>query len=168
MQNQSQDQPKPPFPPQHQAKPGIEAKMKPRPRYEAPAYREAGKLEGRAALITGGDSGIGRAVAVLFAREGADVAIVFLPEEKIDAEETATEVRRRGCECVLIPGDVRDPGFCVEAVRTTVTQLGRLDILVNNAAYQQHQDDVESLSIEQWERTFETNIHAYFYMVRAA
>ena len=168
MQRKIPDQPRPPFPSQHQAKPGIEAKMKPRPQFEAPAYREAGKLEGLAALVTGGDSGIGRAVAVLFAREGADVAIVFLPDEAVDAEETCEAVERYGRRCVLIPGDVRDAGFCLEAVRTTVSELGQLDILVNNAAYQQHQDDIESLSLEQWERTFRTNIFAFFYMVRAA
>jgi NAD(P)-dependent dehydrogenase (short-subunit alcohol dehydrogenase family) len=168
LQRKTQDQPKPPFPSQHQAKPGLEAKMTPKPRYEAPAYREAGKLEERVALITGGDSGIGRAVAVLFAREGADVAIVFLPEEAVDAEETCDAVEQIGRRCILIPGDVRNAGFCIEAVRTTVSELGQLDILVNNAAYQQHQDDVESLTLEQWERTFRTNIFAYFYMVRAA
>ena len=168
MRRQTQDQPKPPFPSQHQAKPGIEARMKPKPRYEAPAYREAGKLEERVALITGGDSGIGRAVAVLFAREGADIAIVFLPEEAVDAEETCDAVEQLGRRCILIPGDVRDAGFCLEAVRTTVSELGQLDILVNNAAYQQHQEDVESLTLEQWERTFRTNIFAFFYMVRAA
>jgi NAD(P)-dependent dehydrogenase (short-subunit alcohol dehydrogenase family) len=142
--------------------------MKPRPRYEAPAYRESGKLAGQVALITGGDSGIGRAVAVLFAREGADVAIVYLPEEQVDAEETAGAVEELKRRCVLLPGDVRKPAFCLEAVRRTVAELGRLDILVNNAAYQQHQEDLESLTLEQWDLTFRTNIHAYFYMVRAA
>jgi NAD(P)-dependent dehydrogenase (short-subunit alcohol dehydrogenase family) len=162
------EQPRPPFPAQHQARPGLEAKMKPRPRYRAPAYREAGKLSGQVALITGGDSGIGRAVAVLFAREGADVAIVYLPEEGVDAEETAAVIRQLGRRCVALPGDVREPAFCLEAVRETVEALGKLDILVNNAAYQEHQEDVESLTIEQWDRTFRTNIHAFFYMVRAA
>ena len=168
MRSKIKNQPRPPFPAQHQGKPGIEAKMKPRPRYEAAAYRESGKLEGKAALITGGDSGIGRAVAVLFAREGADVAIVYLDTEEVDARETAKAVRQAGQRAVLIPGDVTDPEFCLEAVQKTVEELGRLDILVNNAAYQQHQEDVESLELEQWELTFRTNIHAFFYMVRAA
>ena len=168
MRSKTSKQPRPPFPPQHQPKPGIEARMKPRPRYEAPAYREAGKLEGLVALITGGDSGIGRAVAVLYAREGADIGIVYLPAEQVDAEETAKAVEEAGRTCVLIPGDVTEPGFCLEAVRRVTRELGRLDILVNNAAYQQHQEDIESLTLEQWDRTFRTNIHAFFYMVRAA
>ena len=112
--------------------------------------------------------GFGRAVAVLYAREGADVAIVYLGVEQADAEETAEAVRSFDRRCLLIPGDVQDPEFCMEAVRGTVRELGGLDILVNNAAYQQHQERVEDLSLEQWDRTFRTNIHAYFYMVRPA
>ena len=161
-------EPTPPFPPQHQAKPGLESEMKPRPRYKAPAYREAGKLEGLKSLITGGDSGIGRAVALLFAREGADVAICYLPEEATDAEETAAAVMETGRQCLMLPGDVREPAFCLSAVRDTVTAFGGLDILVNNAAFQQHQDDILSISLEQWDRTFRTNIYGYFYMARAA
>jgi NAD(P)-dependent dehydrogenase (short-subunit alcohol dehydrogenase family) len=160
--------PKPPFPAQHQAKPGIESKVTPRPRYEAPQYRGAGKLTGRVALITGGDSGIGRAVAVLYAREGADVAIVYLPEEESDAEETRTAVEAEGKRCLLIPGDVRDAKFCGRAVRRAVDELGRLDVLVNNAAFQQHQESIEDISDEQLERTFRTNIFGYFFMARAA
>jgi len=158
----------PPFPPQHQERPGIEREMRPRPKYEGSEYRDAGKLTGKRALITGGDSGIGRAVAHLFAREGADVAIVYLDVEDVDARETADGIRALGRECLLIPGDVTDPAFCADAVRTTIEELGSLDILVNNAAYQQHQDDIVDLSVEQWERTFRTNIFAYFYMARAA
>jgi NAD(P)-dependent dehydrogenase (short-subunit alcohol dehydrogenase family) len=160
--------PEPPFPKQHQAKPGIEAEIEPRPQYEAPAYRGSGKLEGKAALITGGDSGIGRAAAVLFAREGADVAIVFLPEEQRDAKETRRAVEAEGRRCVLIDGDVRDPEFCRQAVDRAAEELGGLDILVNNAAYQQHQDSLEDIDDEQLERTFRTNIFGYFYMARAA
>ncbi len=163
-----QKQPKPPFPEQHQEKPGIESELKPRPEYEAPLYRGSGKLEGKAALITGGDSGIGRAVAVLFAREGADVAIVYLHEEQSDAEETRRAVEAEGRRCLLIPGDVTDSGFCREAVEQTVREYGQLDILVNNAAYQQHQKGLEALSEEQWDRTFRTNIYGYFYMAKAA
>jgi NAD(P)-dependent dehydrogenase (short-subunit alcohol dehydrogenase family) len=163
-----QKQPKPPFPEQHQEKPGIESELKPRPEYEAPLYRGSGKLEGKAALITGGDSGIGRAVAVLFAREGADVAIVYLHEEQSDAEETRRAVEAEGRRCLLIPGDVTDSGFCREAVEQTVREYGQLDILVNNAAYQQHQKGLEALSEEQWDHTFRTNIYGYFYMAKAA
>jgi len=168
MAPRTMKEPKPPFPPQHQKKPGLESKLTPRPRYKAPLYREAGKLEGMKALITGGDSGIGRAVAHLFAREGADVAICFLAEESGDAEETAAAIRKLERECILLPGDVRDPAFCESAVRDTVAAFGTLDILVNNAAFQQHQDDIMSISLEQWDRTFKTNIYGYFYMARAA
>src|SRR6185437_10518590 len=127
---------KPPFPRQHQAKPGLESKMNPRPQFRAVRYHAAGKLEGKAALITGGDSGIGRSVANLYAREGADVAIVFLPSEATDAEETKRIVEACGRECVLIPGDLTDPGFCDECVERTAEAFGKIDILVSNAAYQ--------------------------------
>jgi NAD(P)-dependent dehydrogenase (short-subunit alcohol dehydrogenase family) len=160
--------PKPPFPAQHQKRPGIEAKMTPRPEFEAPDYKGSGKLDGRVSLITGGDSGIGRAVAVLYAREGADVAIVYLPEEQVDAEVTESAVVAEGRRCLLIPGDVRDPEFCNAAVQATVDTFGWIDILVNNAAYQQHQESIQDLSDEQFERTFRTNIFGYFYMARAA
>ncbi|HJR40689.1 MAG TPA: SDR family oxidoreductase [Gemmatimonadaceae bacterium] len=161
-------QPKPPFPAQHQRKPGIEAKIEPRPRYQGATYRAAGKLEGKTALVTGGDSGIGRAVAVLYAREGADVAIVYLPQEEVDAEETRRAVEEEGRRCLLIPGDVTDAAFCRDAVKRTVRELGGLDILVNNAAFQQHQESIEEITEEQWEHTFRTNIHGYFYMAKAA
>jgi NAD(P)-dependent dehydrogenase (short-subunit alcohol dehydrogenase family) len=142
--------------------------MDPRPNYEAPRYRPANKLEGLTALITGGDSGIGRAVAVMFAREGADVAIVYLAEEQIDAEETAGAVKEAGRQCLLLPGDVTDPEFCEQAVKQTVEEFGKLDILVNNAAFQQHLDSIDELSIEQWDKTFRTNIYGYFFMAKAA
>jgi NAD(P)-dependent dehydrogenase (short-subunit alcohol dehydrogenase family) len=162
------EHPRPPFPEQHQAKPGLESKVQPRPQYQAAAYRGAEKLVGQVALITGGDSGIGRAVAVLFAREGADVAIVYLPQEQSDAQETATAVHAEGKKCLLISGDVREPQFCKEAVEKTVSTFGKLSLLINNAAFQQHQEGVEAISDEQWERTFKTNIYGYFYMIRAA
>jgi NAD(P)-dependent dehydrogenase (short-subunit alcohol dehydrogenase family) len=164
----SAKRPKPPFPAQHQARPGLEAKMTPRPEFTGATYRPAGKLDGTVALITGGDSGIGRSVAVLYAREGADVAVVFLPEERRDARETAKHVEAAGRRCLLIEGDVTRREFCDHAVEETVEELGRLDILVNNAAYQQHQESAEAISDDQWDLTFRTNIHAYFYMARAA
>jgi NAD(P)-dependent dehydrogenase (short-subunit alcohol dehydrogenase family) len=166
--SQAVKQPKPPFPKQHQEKPGLESELEPKPRYKAPQYKGASKLEGRVALITGGDSGIGRAVAVLYAREGANVAIVHLPEEQSDAEETRQAVEEEGRDALLIPGDVQQAAFCRDAVARTVKQFGRLDILVNNAAYQNRQDSLEDITEEQWERTFRTNIFGYFHMAKAA
>jgi NAD(P)-dependent dehydrogenase (short-subunit alcohol dehydrogenase family) len=160
--------PKSPYPPQHQEKPGIESELRPRPRYEAPEYKAAGKLEGKVALITGGDSGIGRAVAVLFAREGADVAFTYLPEEQSDAEETRKAIEEAGREALLLPGDLTVPEFCKGIVDETVESLGRLDIVVNNAAYQTHKERPEEVTDEQWDHTFKTNIYAYFRVVRAA
>jgi NAD(P)-dependent dehydrogenase (short-subunit alcohol dehydrogenase family) len=161
-------EPKPPFPPQKQERPGLEKRMEPRPRFKAPKYRPANKLEGKVALITGGDSGIGRAVAVLYAREGADVAIVYLPEEQSDAEETRRGVEQEGHHAFLIAGDVSEPDFCRQAVEATVDHFGGLDILVNNAAFQQRQESLEEISEEQWDRTFRINIYGYFYMSKAA
>jgi NAD(P)-dependent dehydrogenase (short-subunit alcohol dehydrogenase family) len=142
--------------------------MHPRPQYQAPAYRGSEKLKDKVALITGGDSGIGRAVAVLFAREGADVAIVFLPAEKPDAEETRRAVEAEGRRAVLLPGDVTSAKFCKRAVEQTVKKLGRLDVLVNNAAYQQTHDKLEEIADKEWDVTFRTNIYGYFYMAKAA
>ena len=162
------DRPRPPFPAQEMSPPGREDSMDPRPRFRAPEYRGSGKLQGDVALVTGGDSGIGRAVAVLFAREGADVAIVHLPEEEGDARTTAEAVQAEGRRALAIAGDVKDPSFCRQAVQRCVDELGRLDVLVNNAAYQKHRDGLEQLDEDQWRLTFDTNIHAYFYMVKAA
>ena len=161
-------EPESPMPAQHVEKPGLEAELKLKPRYEAPHYKGSGKLLDRVALVTGGDSGIGRAVAVLFAREGADVAIVYLHEEQVDAEKTREAVEREGRRALLIPGDVRDSEFCRKAVEQTVGEFGKLDILVNNAAFQQHQDSIEDLTEEQFDRTFKTNIYGYFFMAKAA
>ena len=155
------------MPPQHQPKPGIEAKMDPRPNYLAPHYKGADKLKGKVALITGGDSGIGRAVAVLFARKGADVAIIHLPDEAEDAKETQAAIEGEGRRAVTIAGDVRKSAFCEQAVTTTIRKLDQIDILVNNAAYQESQDGLENITDEQLERTFKTNIFGYFYMARA-
>lgn len=161
-------EPKPPFPPQHHEKPGIESDLDPKPRYRAPLYKGSGKLDGKVALITGGDSGIGRAVAVLYAREGADVAIVYLSAEQSDAEGTKRAVEKEGSEALLLPGDVSDAAFCQEAVERTLEKFRRLDILVNNAAYQNRQDSIADVTDEQWDRTFRTNIYGYFYMAKAA
>jgi NAD(P)-dependent dehydrogenase (short-subunit alcohol dehydrogenase family) len=159
--------PVPPFPEQHQAKPGTEATLEPRPMYDAPYYLGSGKLEDKVAIITGGDSGIGRAVAILYAREGADVAIVYLNEDG-DAKETKAAVEREGRRCILISGDVKDPAFCREAVETAVRELGGLDILVNNAAFQEHTADIEELSEAQFDQTLKTNLYGYFHMAKAA
>ncbi len=156
------------FPPQHQDKqPGHETDMTPAPEAYAPWYRGSGKLQDKAALITGGDSGIGRSVAILFAREGADVAIVYLDEHE-DAEKTREMVEDEGGRCLVIAGDVGRRGFCDEAVERTIEAFGRLDVLVNNAAVQYVQQSIEEISEEQLEKTFRTNIYAYFFMVQAA
>ena len=160
--------PKNPLPEQSQSRPGIESEIEPRPQFLAPDYKGSGKLDGKAALITGGDSGIGRSVAVLFAREGCDVAIVYLPEERSDSEETRSYVEREGKKCLLLPGDVREQSFCTEAVDTAAREFGRFDILVNNAAYQKHQKNFGDITAEQFEQTFHTNIFGYFYMAQAA
>jgi NAD(P)-dependent dehydrogenase (short-subunit alcohol dehydrogenase family) len=165
---QMEQEPRPPFPAQHQDKPGIEAEMRPWPEYQAPRYRAAGKLQGKVALITGGDSGIGRAVAVVYAREGADVAIVFLPAEQRDAEETRAAVEAEGRKCLLLPGDLCEPSFCKEVVERTVRELGRLDVLVSNAAHQNRKESLEQITDEEWDRTFQTNVYAYFRLARAA
>jgi NAD(P)-dependent dehydrogenase (short-subunit alcohol dehydrogenase family) len=155
-------------PPQEQSRqPGVESKMVPRPEAAGSDYRPAGKLRDKTALITGGDSGIGRAVAIAFAREGANVAIVYL-EEHGDAEETRRLVEETGRRCLLIPGDVGDPKFCADAVAQTVEELGQLDILVNNAAEQHPRDNLLDITPEQLERTFRTNIFSYFFMAREA
>jgi NAD(P)-dependent dehydrogenase (short-subunit alcohol dehydrogenase family) len=163
------DYPKPPFTPQATGKPpGLEQKMSPRPQYEAPCYRAAGKLKGLVALVTGGDSGIGRGVATLFGREGADVAFTYLPEEVADAEETAYAIEEPGKTPLALAGDVRQSENCRMFVEETVKRFGKLDILVNNAAFQKHQQRLEDVSEEQWDRTFRTNIYGYFFMVKAA
>src|SRR5689334_19320621 len=156
------------MPQQEQQEPGIESQMEPRPEYHAPDYEAADKLHGKTALITGGDSGIGRAVAVLYAREGADVAIVYLPEEQSDAEETRQAVIAAGRRCVLIAGDITNRQFCEEAVERTVRELGKLDILVNNAAHQNRKKNLDEVTDEEFDRTFKTNIYAYFWFARAA
>ena len=160
-------EPAPPLPAQHLRKPGLEADLQLKPRFQAPHYRGSGKLQGFSTLITGGDSGIGRAVAVLFAREGADVAIVYLNEHE-DARETRRCVEAEGTRCLLLPGDVRDAAFCERAVQEVLAAFGRLDVLVNNAAFQEHADSLEALSEERFDETFRTNVYGYFHMAKAA
>jgi len=163
-----QPEPEPPFPKQHQDKPGLESNLEPKPRYQAEAYRAAGKLARKAALVTGGDSGIGRAVAVLFAREGADVAIGYLPAERSDAEETKRLVESEQQRCLLIEGDLTDAAFCDETVERTVKEFGKLDILVSNAAHQNRKASLEEVTDDEFDRTFKTNVYAYFRLARAA
>jgi NAD(P)-dependent dehydrogenase (short-subunit alcohol dehydrogenase family) len=159
--------PTPPFPKQHLKKPGNEADLELKPMYEAPDYKGSEKLLDMVALITGGDSGIGRAIAVLYAREGADVAIAYLAEHE-DAEETKRAVEQEGRRCITISGDVADPKFCEAAVARTVKEFGKLNILVNNAAFQEHVQAFEKLTDEHFDRTIKTNLYGYFYMARAA
>ncbi|WP_223068593.1 SDR family oxidoreductase [Paenibacillus caui] len=164
---QQNQQPKQTLPPQHQnTQPGIESQMNPLPKYEG-SYKAAGKLKGKVALITGGDSGIGRAVAVAYAKEGANVAIVYLNEHK-DAEKTKQEVEQEGVKALLIPGDVGDETFAKNAVKQTVDTFGGLDILVNNAAEQHPQPGIEYITAQQLEKTFRTNIFGMFYFAKAA
>ena len=159
--------PEPPFPKQHIPKPGKEAVLDPQPLYDAPFYLGSGKLGGKVALITGGDSGIGRSVAVLFAREGADVAIVYLNEHQ-DAKKTQQAVEHEGRRCILISGDVTKRSFCFGAVKKTLLQLGKLDILVNNSAFQLHVSRFEDLTEAHFDKTMKTNLYGYFHMAQAA
>jgi NAD(P)-dependent dehydrogenase (short-subunit alcohol dehydrogenase family) len=167
MQAGTRHYPSPPLPKQHLRKPGREADLQLAPMFDNPQYFGSEKLKNKVALVTGGDSGIGRAVAVLFAREGADVAVAYLNEDK-DAKETKAAVEKEGRRCILISGDVADPALCREAVARTVKQLGKLDVLVNNAAFQEHVTDFEALSDEHFDRTLKTNLYGYFFMARAA
>lgn len=160
-------QPAPPMPEQHLAKPGIEARMEMKPKFMAEQYKGSGKLEGMSAIVTGADSGIGRAVAVLFAREGADVAVMYLNEHE-DAEETRRCIEAEGRRCITIAGDVKDAAFCNEAVEKVVAEFGRLDVLVNNAAFQEHAGSLLDITEERLDETFRTNIYGYFHMARAA
>jgi NAD(P)-dependent dehydrogenase (short-subunit alcohol dehydrogenase family) len=160
-------QPENPLPKQHQTKPGIESELDPRPQFLAPSYSGSGKLAGMSALITGGDSGIGRSVAVLFAREGADVAIVYLSEDG-DAQETRDHVEGEGQRCLLIRGDVKDPSFCRKAVEKTVKAFGKLSVLVNNAAFQEHAESIEDITEDHFDLTLRTNLYGYFHMAKAA
>ena len=165
---QMQTEPRPPLGRRKLRQPGLESKLRPRPRFEASRYAGSNKLRDKAALITGGDSGIGRAVAVLFAREGADVAISFLPSERTDAEETKRWVEAAGRRCLLLPGDVSRRSTCDAIVRRTVKAFGRLDVLVSNAAHQTRKENLQQVSDREFDRTFKTNVYAYFWLARAA
>lgn len=167
MQAGARRYPEPPFPAQHQDKPGSEADLQLKPMYDAPYYQGSGKLKDKRAVITGGDSGIGRSVAVLFAREGADIAIVYLDEDQ-DAAETKAAVEKEGRRCITICGDVRDRAFCFKAVQQAVEELGGLDVLVNNAAFQVHTEKFEDLTEEHFDTTLKTNLYGYFHMAQAA
>ncbi|MBW8322502.1 MAG: SDR family oxidoreductase [Arenimonas sp.] len=159
--------PEPPFPQQHKPKPGMEHSLDPAPMYDAPFYKGSDKLAGMVALITGGDSGIGRAVAVLFAREGADVAISHLAEQR-DADMTRKAVEAEGRRCLVSRGDVRDPDYCRQVVADVVKTFGKLDVLVNNAAFQVHSKRIEDLSDEHFDETLKTNLYGYFHVTKAA
>jgi len=167
MQAGARRYPEPPMPSRHLKKPGTEADLEVQPLYDAPFYKGSGKLEGKVALITGADSGIGRAVAVLFAREGADVAIGYLDEHD-DAETTKAAVEKEGRKAILLPGDVADVDYADAAVRRTIEAFGGLDILVNNAAFQEHVDDFSQLTEQHFDRTLKTNLYGYFHMAKAA
>jgi len=166
MQAGARTYPEPPLPQQHQLKPGKESALDPAPMYDAPFYKGSGKLEGLAAIVTGGDSGIGRSVAILFAREGADVAILHL-DENDDAKVTKKAVEKEGRRAIVIAGDVRDQAFCKAAVEQVAKAFGRLDILVNNAAFQVHSSFAD-LTAEHFDQTLKTNLYGYFFMAQAA
>ncbi|MDO9336425.1 MAG: SDR family oxidoreductase [Caulobacter sp.] len=168
MQAGARKYPEPPMPAQHMTKPGQEADLDLQPMYDAPFYKGSEKLKGKVAIVTGGDSGIGRSVAVLFAREGADVAILHLKTEQKDAEATRDAVEKEGRRCILISGDVRERAFCQAAVKQTVKDLGKLDVLVNNAAFQVHTKDILDLSEAHFDTTLKTNLYGYFFMAQAA
>jgi NAD(P)-dependent dehydrogenase (short-subunit alcohol dehydrogenase family) len=167
MQAGARRYPVPPLPEQHLEKPGEEADLDLAPMYDAPHYKGSDKLRDKVALITGGDSGIGRSVAVLFAREGADIAIAYLTEHE-DAEETKRAVEAEGQRCIVLSGDVADPEFCESAVERTIAELGKIDVLVNNAAFQEHVNQFDELTNEHFDRTIKTNLYGYFYMAKAA
>jgi NAD(P)-dependent dehydrogenase (short-subunit alcohol dehydrogenase family) len=166
--NPTTEFPKPPFPKQEQDWPGLASKMQPRPDHGEKSYRGSGKLAGRKALITGGDSGIGRAAAIAYAREGADVAINYLPQEESDAKEVVQLIRDAGRKAVALPGDLRSEEFCNKLVSDAVRELGGLDILVSNAARQHSVDSITDITSQQFDDTFKTNIYAYFWLARAA
>lgn len=166
-ENPQDKEPKPPFPDQPQEAPGLESEMTPAPDFGEESYKGSGKLKGKAAIITGGDSGIGRAIALAFAREGADVLISYLNEEE-DAQKTRAIVEKEGRKCLTVPGDIGDEAHCKKIVEQAVSEFGKIDILINNAAFQMTHDSIQELSSEEFDRTFRTNIYAMFYLCKAA
>jgi NAD(P)-dependent dehydrogenase (short-subunit alcohol dehydrogenase family) len=168
MQDPREQYPKPPFPEQPQAAPGLAQKMTPKPDHGETSYKGTGRLSGRKALVTGADSGIGRAAAIAFAREGADVALVYLPSEEADAKEVVDLIEAEGRKAVALPGDITDEGFCRQVVAETVQALGGLDILVNNAGKQATQPDIADITSAQFDQTLKTNLYAMFWITKAA
>ena len=166
MQAGARVYPEPPFPKQHQPKPGLERALDPQPMYDAPFYKGSEKLRGKVAIITGGDSGIGRSVAILYAREGADVVICHLGEDQ-DALDTQAAIEKEGRRCLVSRGDVSDPAYAMQVVDAALRAFGRIDILVNNAAFQVHTKDIEDLSLEHFDLTLKTNLYGYFLMAKA-
>lgn len=167
MSNESERRPEPPYPEQQQDVPGTTDKMDPRPDHGEESYKGSGRLAGKCAVITGGDSGIGRAVAIAFAREGADVLISYLCEDE-DAKDTAALVKKAGRRCELVAGDISEASHCRKIIKSAVDAFGRIDILVNNAAHQMTFEKLEEIADEEWEKTFATNIHAMFYLAKAS
>jgi NAD(P)-dependent dehydrogenase (short-subunit alcohol dehydrogenase family) len=165
-ENPLKKSPEAPYPEQQQSEPGVETEMDPKPDHGETSYKGSGKLAGKKTIITGGDSGIGRAVAIAFAREGADVLISYLDEHE-DAQETARLVEEAGQKAILVPGDISDEQQCKEIINRAISEFGQLDVLVNNAAYQMSRDSIQEVSSEEWEKTFRTNIHPLFYLCKA-
>ncbi|HEX8249683.1 MAG TPA: SDR family oxidoreductase [Pyrinomonadaceae bacterium] len=166
-ENPKEKQP-PPFPEQKQTPPGLESEMQPAPDFGEQSYKGSGRLPGKAAIITGGDSGIGRAVALAFAREGADVLISYLSEEESDAQQTRRVVEEAGRRCVTVPGDIGEESHCVEIIKRAMDEFGKIDVLVNNAAFQMSHEGIGEISSEEFDRTFRTNVYAMFYLCKAA
>ncbi|HLM01616.1 MAG TPA: SDR family oxidoreductase [Pyrinomonadaceae bacterium] len=167
-ENPKEKEPQPPFPEQQQTPPGLESEMQPAPDFGLQSYKGFGRLQDKAAIITGGDSGIGRAVALAFAREGADVLISYLPEEESDAQETRRVVEEANRRCITVPGDIREESQCREIINRAMQEFGKIDILVNNAAFQMSHESIGEISSEEFDRTFKTNVYAMFYLCKAA
>ncbi|HEY0048643.1 MAG TPA: SDR family oxidoreductase [Pyrinomonadaceae bacterium] len=167
-ENPKEKEPQPPFPEQQQTPPGLESEMNPAPDFGERSYKGTGRLQDKAAIITGGDSGIGRAVALAFAREGADVLISYLSEEEEDAQKTRRVVEEAGRRCVTMPGDIREEAHCREIIKRAMDEFGKIDVLINNAAFQMSHEGIGEISSEEFDRTFRTNVYAMFYLCKAA
>ncbi|HEX8368867.1 MAG TPA: SDR family oxidoreductase [Pyrinomonadaceae bacterium] len=167
-ENPKEKEPQPPFPEQPQTPPGLESEMQPAPDFGEQSYKGTGRLQDKAAIITGGDSGIGRAVALAFAREGADVLISYLSEEEEDAQKTRRVVEEAGRRCVTMPGDIREESHCREIINRAMDEFGKIDVLINNAAFQMSHEGIGEISTEEFDRTFRTNVYAMFYLCKFA